>query len=72
MTHTNCFPTHTPSSGGDGRRSPRAPLEPGRRPSIRLISDAVVAGYLHDISQRHRDGAHASEPVRRRALGRES
>jgi hypothetical protein len=26
----------------------------GRRPSAQLISDAVVASYIHDISQRHR------------------
>ena len=72
MTHTNRFPAHTTVSGRDGRRSVHAPLQPGRRLSARLISDAVVAGYIHDISQRHRDGAHASEPVWRMAIRRES
>ena len=42
------------------RRSPHADLRSARRPSIQLISDAVVAGYLHDISQRHRNGDSAS------------
>ena len=72
MTHVTRLPTHSTPSNREGRRSPHAALHSGRRPSARLISDAVVAGYIHDISQRHRDGAHASEPVWRMAIRRES
>ena len=32
-----------------------------RRPSTQLISDAVVASYIHDISQRHRRPAPADQ-----------
>lgn len=44
ITQTDRSANPTP---GTGRAS-------ARRLSPRLISDAVVAGYLHDISQRHR------------------
>jgi hypothetical protein len=41
----------------DGRE-PKAEQASRRRPNPHLISEAVVASYLHDISQRHRpDGA---------------
>jgi len=30
------------------------PTASGRRPSPQLISDGVVAGYIHEISERHR------------------
>ena len=67
MTHTDRLPAHTTASNREGRRSPHAPLQSGRRrPSIRLISDAVVASYIHDISERHRDGVPASEARSRR------
>jgi hypothetical protein len=36
------------------------------RPSASLISEAVVASYIHDIAQRHRD----QPSVSRRALTR--
>jgi hypothetical protein len=64
--HTNRPPTHTRASDRADRRSPHAPLRSGRRPSTRLVSEAVVASYLHDISQRHRDSAHASTARARR------
>jgi hypothetical protein len=59
MTQTNRFPAHPTASiaARSRRRSPHAASRPERRPSARLISDAVVAGYIHDISQRHRDAA---------------
>ena len=31
----------------------RSRLRPERRPSDRLVSDGIVASYIHDISQRH-------------------
>jgi hypothetical protein len=66
MTHTNRLTSHTTASSRAARRSPNAELESRRRPSVRLISDAVVASYIHDISQRHRDGGHAAEACSRR------
>jgi hypothetical protein len=63
---TNHLRAHTSASNRADRRSAHAPLRSGRRPSTRLISEAVVASYLHDISQRHRDDAHASPAETRR------
>ena len=37
-------------------RPPLAARRGSRRPNARLISEGVVASYIHDISQRHRDG----------------
>ena len=64
--HTNHFPAHTTQSNDAYRRSPHPPLRSGRRPSTRLISEAVVASYLHDISERHREVADASGARARR------
>jgi hypothetical protein len=36
------------------RLSPRGDLRPAWRPSAQLISEAVVAAYIHEIQQRHR------------------
>jgi hypothetical protein len=36
------------------RPEPRADRESARRANPHLISEAIVASYLHDISQRHR------------------
>jgi hypothetical protein len=44
----------TTTTDGIGRRSPSTDHASARRLSPRLSSGAVVAGYLHDISQRHR------------------
>jgi hypothetical protein len=42
------------SHRGAARPAGQAPAQrPGRRPSAQLISDGVVASYIHDISQRH-------------------
>ena len=70
MTNTDRFPAYATASGRDGRRSAHDPLAPGRRPSARLFSDAVVAGYIHDISQRHRDGVRTSDARSRRSAHR--
>jgi hypothetical protein len=64
--HTNRLPVHTSASGRADRRSAHTPSRSPRRPSTRLISEAVVASYLHDISQRHRDDAHVSGAQTRR------
>jgi hypothetical protein len=70
MTNVTRLPAPTTPSNQEGRRSPHAPLQSGRRPSIRLISDAVVASYIHDISVRHRDRAPASGARSRRPAHR--
>jgi hypothetical protein len=57
MTNTDRFPTRTTALSRAGRRSLHTELESRRRPSTRLISEAVVASYIHDISQRHRSEA---------------
>jgi hypothetical protein len=57
--HSNRLPPHTNASVRADRRSPHVPLRSGHRPSTRLVSEAVVASYLHDISQRHRHGVDA-------------
>jgi hypothetical protein len=64
--HANRSPVHTSASSRSDRRSAHTPSRSGGRPSTRLISEAVVAGYLHDISQRHRDDAHDSGAHTRR------
>jgi hypothetical protein len=51
------YRTHTTTEGRTGRRSPTTEQVAARRLSSRMISDAVVAGYLHDISQRRRRSA---------------
>ena len=45
---------HTTTTDDAGHRSARTQHASERRLSPRLISDAVVASYLHDISQRRR------------------
>ena len=42
------------TTDASGRRGPRREQESARRGNPRRISEAVVASYLHDISQRHR------------------
>jgi hypothetical protein len=56
MTHTARVHDHTTQSSRNRHRAPHATERPSRRPSVRLVSEAVVASYIHDISQRHRDG----------------
>lgn len=68
MTQTDRFHTHAAAANRPPRRSPHASAQSGHRLSTRLISDAVVASYIHDISQRHRDGAHGFEARGRRLL----
>jgi hypothetical protein len=58
MTDTIRFPAHTTPSSRVARRSPHTE----RRRDLRLASEGVVASYLHDISQRHRDGARGHSP----------
>jgi len=60
MTDTIRLPAPTTPSSRVGRRSPH--IE--RRRDIRLVSEGVVASYLHDISQRHRDGVRGHSPRR--------
>jgi hypothetical protein len=60
MTETIRFPAPNTTSNRVGRRSPHAE----RRRDVRLVSQGVVASYLHDISQRHRDGVRGHSPRR--------
>ena len=45
---------HDPTTHDTSRPPPPPHQRPPRRPSIQLVSDAVVAGYSHAISARHR------------------
>ena len=64
MTYTDRFPAHATASIRPRRRPPHAELNSRRRPSTRLISEGVVASYIHEISQRHRPRA-SEAPSRR-------
>jgi len=67
MTHVNAARPHTSSTREPGRRSEHTTRRTNGRPSDRLISEAVVASYIHDIAQRHRP---ERPSVSRRALTR--
>ena len=67
MRHDNRPRPHTTTAQPTRRRSLRTERRPGARASTQLISDAVIASYIHDISQRHRDGAPSSGRGLRRA-----
>jgi hypothetical protein len=66
MTHVGAPRPHTSSTREPARRSEHATRRMNGRPSASLISEAVVASYIHDIAQRHRD----RPSVSRRALTR--
>ncbi len=53
MTHTDRPAPH--STIADENRARRAVPSSARRSRIQLISDAVVASYIHDISDRDRN-----------------
>jgi hypothetical protein len=57
MTQTNRPRPHTTTPSQAGRRSPRLERRPGQARTTGLISEAVVARYIHDISERRRPGA---------------
>jgi hypothetical protein len=57
MTQINRPRPHTTATGQAGRRSPRPERRPGQTRSVGLISEAVVARYIHDISERRRPAA---------------
>jgi hypothetical protein len=48
---------HTTTPSQAVRRSPRPERRPGQARTVGLISEAVVARYIHDISERRRPGA---------------
>ena len=50
MTTLNRPTPHDPSTASTAHA---AALDSPRRPSAQLILDAVVASYIHDISERH-------------------
>ncbi len=45
---------HTTTTNRTHRRAPKAHHGSVRQPRAELISEAVVASYIHHISQRHR------------------
>ena len=45
---------HTEPATDNGAAPRRVRFRPARRPSPQLISDGVVASYIHEISDRHR------------------
>jgi hypothetical protein len=63
MMHTNCPAQNSPTANADRARRPR--LGSAQRARIQLISDGVVASYIHDVSVRHRGST--SPPDARRA-----
>ena len=54
MTQNNRPRPHTTTPSRAGRRSSRLERRPGEARSVGLISEAVVASYIHDISDRRR------------------
>ena len=57
MTQNNRPRPHTTTSTQAGRRAPRPERRPGHARTVGLISEAVVARYIHDISDRRRPAA---------------
>jgi hypothetical protein len=53
-------PHETSTSAASSRP---ASVDAAPRPSAQLILDAVVASYIHDISERHRQPQTASDPI---------
>lgn len=54
MREINRLRPHTTTPVQPGRRSPHAERRPGDATSVGLVSEAVVARYIHDISERRR------------------
>jgi hypothetical protein len=50
----------TQTTSPNGVRTRRVGIRPTPRPSLQLISDGVVASYIHEISERHHP--HDQEP----------
>ena len=57
MTQNNRPRPHTTTPSQAGRRSPRPERRPGQARAVGLVSEAVVARYIHDISDRRRPAA---------------
>lgn len=51
MMNLNTVHPHAGTPERTGRQSFSEP-QPSRQPRIQLVSEAVVAGYIHDISER--------------------
>jgi len=53
---TGTVATHRTSPLGAKMTNPptNPPSDPAARPSVQLTTDAVVASYIHEISERHR------------------
>jgi hypothetical protein len=64
MTPINIPRPHTAAPARPGRRSPRPELRAGRRVRASHLSQAVVAGYINELTQYRRSGLSASGPER--------
>jgi len=62
MTQNNRPRPHTTTPSQAGRRASRPARPPGDPRSVGLISEAVVARYIHDISDRRRPVAAERRP----------
>jgi hypothetical protein len=62
MTQNNRPRPHTTTPSQAGRRLPRSERHPGQARTVGLVSEAVVARYIHDISQRRRPGSVEHRP----------
>jgi hypothetical protein len=56
VTALNGSRAHTATTDRVDRRQPKTDDTPARRRTAQLIADAVIASYIHDISQ---PGAHS-------------
>ena len=56
MTTINRSPHHNPATADTRRRDAREDRPSERRLRPQLLADGVIAGYIHDISPRHRNG----------------
>lgn len=69
MTQHHATRPHTNAQVRVARRPLRSERPARRGPNTRLIADAVVAGYIHDISQRHRSRDEAPALVETQGAG---
>jgi hypothetical protein len=52
---------HTTTTNPPRRRSVRNDHIPARHPSAQLMADAVIAGYIHDISRGSRRSVRSTQ-----------
>ncbi|MGO9899767.1 MAG: hypothetical protein ACLP0J_08760 [Solirubrobacteraceae bacterium] len=65
MTTINRPHPHMPLSDRVERHARQADGRPNHQLRAQLVSEAVVAGYIHDISARHRRPVHTVPELQR-------